>query len=136
MGTLIYARCLSRTAAKLQKQMKPNTLLLSPCDDMQTGCFGLWCPCVLYAKTNVIIHETDFKTACLSYCCCLPPTICFYAPKRRATWRAKLLIDDGECYGDYLTWICCCCLANCQEYRELEIRGMAAVEIHWDEHWD
>lgn len=107
------------------------------CDDMNSCCLGLWCPCVLFGRNVELLEGRQWTGPCLMHILlwgiatgigcslthgtmlgllgsCVPCYACGY----RKMLRAKYDLEDAPC-GDFLTHLCCHQCALCQEYREI-----------------
>ncbi|XP_073062244.1 protein PLANT CADMIUM RESISTANCE 10 [Primulina eburnea] len=111
------------------------------CDDMQSCCVGLICPCYLFAKNAEFLGSGTLMGSCTTHfilwslvnsvCCVLTDGIlwglpgCFvacYACGYRRTLRSKYNLQEAPC-GDFITHFCCHLCAICQEYREIRERS-------------
>ncbi|KAM7256998.1 hypothetical protein ACFE04_012739 [Oxalis oulophora] len=111
------------------------------CDDMQSCCVGLLCPCYLFGKNAEILGSGALLGSCLTHfifwtflnaaCCLMTDGIllglpgCFvacYACGYRKALREKYNLPEAPC-GDFMTHCCCHLCAICQEYRELRERS-------------
>ncbi|KAJ4705707.1 Protein PLANT CADMIUM RESISTANCE like [Melia azedarach] len=111
------------------------------CDDMQSCCIGLFCPCFLFGKNAEFLGSGTFAGSCLTYfilwafvnsvCCLLTDGImlglpgCFvacYACGYRRALRTKYNLQEAPC-GDFVSHFFCHLCAICQEYREIRERS-------------
>ncbi|KAG9459213.1 hypothetical protein H6P81_003721 [Aristolochia fimbriata] len=118
------------------------------CDDMQSCCIGLFCPCVLFGKNAEFLGAESWTGPCMTHfilwglvnglCCMLTDgfllgfpgsVVACYACGYRKSLRAKYNLQEAPC-GDLTTHLCCHLCANCQEYRE--IRERSADSAHSD----
>ncbi|GAB2224906.1 hypothetical protein Droror1_Dr00005685 [Drosera rotundifolia] len=107
------------------------------CDDMQSCCMGLCCPCFLFAKNAEFLGSGTFVGSCVTHftvwavvnalCCWLTDgvllgapgcLIAFYACHYRRSLRSKYNLKEAPC-SDFMTHFFCHLCALCQEYREL-----------------
>lgn len=107
------------------------------CDDMQSCCLGLFCPCYLFAQNAEFLGSGTFVGSCLTHftlwglvntvCCLMTDGIflglpgCFiacYACNYRRALRLKYKLPEAPC-GDFTTHFFCHLCAVCQEYREI-----------------
>ncbi|CAB4286158.1 unnamed protein product [Prunus armeniaca] len=107
------------------------------CDDMQSCCIGLFCPCFLFGKNAEFLGSGTFIGSCMTHfilwalintvCCLLTEGLvlgvpgCFvacYACGYRRTLRSKYNLQEAPC-GDFVTHFFCHLCAICQEYREM-----------------
>ncbi|KAK9289404.1 hypothetical protein L1049_007559 [Liquidambar formosana] len=114
------------------------------CDDMQSCCVGLFCPCFLFGKNAEFLGSGTLMGSCMTHfivwalvntvCCLLTEGIllglpgCFvacYACGYRRTLRSKYNLQEAPC-GDFVTHFFCHLCAICQEYREIRERSGAA----------
>ncbi|XP_077241503.1 PLAC8 family protein [Tasmannia lanceolata] len=111
------------------------------CDDMQSCCIGLVCPCFLFGKNAEFLGSGTWLGSCMTHfilcglvnglCCLLTDGIllglpgtavaCYACGYRRAL-RAKYNLQEAPC-GDLTTHLCCHLCAICQEYREIRDRS-------------
>ncbi|OAY45611.1 protein PLANT CADMIUM RESISTANCE 10 isoform X2 [Manihot esculenta] len=110
------------------------------CDDMQSCCVGLFCPCYLFGKNAEFLGSGTLIGSCMTHfilwaivntiCCCMTDGIllglpgCFvayYACGYRRALREKYNLQEAPC-GDFTTHFFCHLCANCQEYREIRER--------------
>ncbi|TGZ79767.1 PLAC8-domain-containing protein, partial [Ascodesmis nigricans] len=100
--------------------------MCSCCSNWKVCCLGLWCPCMLYARTHRRIRSNPSKvgsgfshcnTACVQYCCGGG----IMAARQRSEIRYRYNLPGSEC-GD--VWRHCCCgpCSLCQEEREVRAR--------------
>ncbi|XP_071724645.1 protein PLANT CADMIUM RESISTANCE 10 [Rutidosis leptorrhynchoides] len=113
------------------------------CDDMQSCCIGLLCPCYLFGRNAEILGSGTLVGSCLTHlifwtflnaaCCLMTDGIllglpgCFvacYACGYRKALREKYNLPEAPC-GDFVTHFCCHLCATCQEYREIRERSDA-----------
>ncbi|GAB2267384.1 hypothetical protein Dimus_002369 [Dionaea muscipula] len=111
------------------------------CDDMESCCIGLFCPCYLFAKNAEVLGSGTFMGAFVTHlivwafvnalCCLLTDGMllgapgCFvacYACNYREALRSKYNLQEVPC-GDFTTHFFCHLCALCQEYRELHERS-------------
>ncbi|XP_068660367.1 protein PLANT CADMIUM RESISTANCE 10 isoform X2 [Aristolochia californica] len=111
------------------------------CDDMQSCCIGLFCPCVLFGKNAEFLGAESWTGPCMTHfilwglvnglCCMLTDglllgipgsVVACYACGYRKSLRAKYNLQEAPC-GDLTTHMCCHLCANCQEYREIRERS-------------
>lgn len=111
------------------------------CDDMQSCCIGLFCPCYLFGKNADFLGSGTLIGSCMTHfilwgfintlCCVLTEGIllglpgCFvacYACGYRRSLRAKYNLPEAPC-GDFATHFFCHLCAICQEYREIRERS-------------
>ncbi|KAF6147748.1 hypothetical protein GIB67_006721 [Kingdonia uniflora] len=107
------------------------------CDDMQSCCVGLICPCYLFGKNADVLGSGTMVGSCMTHfiicgivnalCCVLTDGAllglpgCFvacYACGYRRSLRAKYNLPEAPC-GDLTTHVFCHLCAICQEYREI-----------------
>lgn len=127
---------------------RPTSLNVAPwssgicacCDDMQSCCIGLVCPCYLFAKNAEFLGSGTFVGSCMTHfilwalvnsvCCLLNEGLflglpgCFvacYACGYRRALRSKFNLQEAPC-GDFVTHFFCHLCAVCQEYREIRER--------------
>ncbi|OVA03881.1 Uncharacterized protein family Cys-rich [Macleaya cordata] len=111
------------------------------CDDMQSCCIGLMCPCYLFGKNAEFLGSGTLIGSCMTHfilcglvnslCCLLSEGIllgfpgcsvaCYACGYRRAL-RSKYNLPEAPC-GDFITHLCCHLCALCQEYREIRERS-------------
>lgn len=111
------------------------------CDDMQSCCVGLFCPCYLFAKNAEFLGSGTLAGSCMmhfvlwglfsSLCCLLTDGIllpipgcfaaCYTCGYRRAL-RSKYNLQEAPC-GDFVTHFFCHLCAICQEFREIHERS-------------
>merc|ERR1711988_1672316 len=112
--------------ATLKPQMAPpKEALFGCCNDVPICLKGWCCPGCVYGEVDDIMGEGGCVMGCIKFYLCTPCVSCCIAPGRRGKLRQHLDIDDGECGGDCVTWVCCGGLANCQERRELQARNVS-----------
>ncbi|KAB5551616.1 hypothetical protein DKX38_008927 [Salix brachista] len=111
------------------------------CDDTQSCCVGLFCPCYLFGKNAEFLGSGTLIGSCVTHfilwalvnsvCCCMTDGIllglpgCFvacYACGYRRALREKYNLQEAPC-GDLVTHFFCHLCANCQEYREIRERS-------------
>ncbi|KAL5546942.1 hypothetical protein UlMin_006629 [Ulmus minor] len=111
------------------------------CDDMQSCCVGLFCPCFLFGKNAEFLGSGTLIGSCVTHfilcafantvCCLLTDGIflglpgCFvacYACGYRRALRSKYNLQEAPC-GDLVTHLFCHLCAICQEYREIRERS-------------
>ncbi|GLT59561.1 hypothetical protein SLA2020_323730 [Shorea laevis] len=111
------------------------------CDDMQSCCIGLFCPCFLFGKNAEFLGSGTLIGSCMTHfilwgfinslCCILTEGFllglpgCFvacYACGYRKALRAKYNLQEAPC-GDFATHFFCHPCAICQEYREIRERA-------------
>ncbi|PSS01707.1 Protein PLANT CADMIUM RESISTANCE like [Actinidia chinensis var. chinensis] len=111
------------------------------CDDMQSCCIGLVCPCFLFGKNAEFLGSGTLMGSCMTHfvmwalvntvCCLLTDGIllglpgCFiscYACGYRRELRLKYNLQEAPC-GDFVTHFFCHLCAICQEYREIHERS-------------
>ncbi|KZV48788.1 protein plant CADMIUM RESISTANCE 10 [Dorcoceras hygrometricum] len=114
------------------------------CDDMQSCCVGIICPCYLFSKNAEFLGSGTLMGSCAThfilwslvntFCCVLTDGImwglpgCFvacYACGYRRTLRTKYNLQEAPC-GDFVTHFFCHLCAICQEYREIQERSGSA----------
>lgn len=107
------------------------------CDDMQSCCIGLFCPCFLFAKNAEFLGSGTLMGSCTihfilwvlvnSVCCLVTDGVllglpgCFvacYACGYRRAIRSRYNLQEAPC-GDFVTHFFCHLCAICQEYREI-----------------
>ncbi|KAM0977708.1 hypothetical protein ACFX13_014027 [Malus domestica] len=107
------------------------------CDDMQSCCVGLFCPCFLFGKNAEFLGSGTLLGSCMTHfilwalvntaCCLLTEGLflgipgCFvacYACGYRSALRTKYNLQEAPC-GDFVTHFFCHLCALCQEYREI-----------------
>ncbi|KAM7500060.1 hypothetical protein LguiA_024474 [Lonicera macranthoides] len=110
------------------------------CDDMQSCCVGLICPCFLFGKNAEFLGSGTLVGSCTThfilwalvntFCCLLTDGLllglpgCFvacYACGYRKALRSKYNLQEAPC-GDCATHFFCHMCAICQEYREIRER--------------
>ncbi|XP_059668226.1 protein PLANT CADMIUM RESISTANCE 10 [Cornus florida] len=111
------------------------------CDDMQSCCVGLVCPCFLFGKNAEFLGSGTLIGSCMTHfilwalmnmlCCLLTDGVLFglpgcfvacYACGYRRTLRAKYDLQEAPC-RDFVTHFFCHLCAICQEYREIRERS-------------
>ncbi|KAH9623049.1 hypothetical protein KSS87_012252 [Heliosperma pusillum] len=111
------------------------------CDDMQSCCVGLFCPCYLFAKNAVSLGSGTLAGPCITHfmlwalvngvCCLITDGVlwglpgCFigcYAYNYRKNLRTRYNLQEAPC-GDFATHFFCHLCAICQEYREIRERS-------------
>ncbi|KAF5747717.1 hypothetical protein HS088_TW05G00444 [Tripterygium wilfordii] len=111
------------------------------CDDMQSCCVGLFCPCFLFGKNAEFLGSGTLIGSCTTHCilwaivntvCCMMTDgillglpgcfVACYACGYRRALRAKYNLEEAPC-GDFITHFCCHLCAICQEYREIRERS-------------
>ncbi|KAJ8759809.1 hypothetical protein K2173_009910 [Erythroxylum novogranatense] len=111
------------------------------CDDIQSCCIGLFCPCYLFGKNAESLGSGTLLGSCTMHfilwalintlCCCMTDGLllglpgCFvacYACNYRKALREKYNLQEAPC-GDLVTHFFCHLCANCQEYREIRERS-------------
>uniref|UniRef100_A0A5B7BMA3 Protein PLANT CADMIUM RESISTANCE 10 n=1 Tax=Davidia involucrata TaxID=16924 RepID=A0A5B7BMA3_DAVIN len=111
------------------------------CDDMQSCCIGLVCPCFLFGKNAEFLGSGTLMGSCTTHfilwalvntvCCLLTDGVllglpgCFvtcYACGYRRALRSKYDLPEAPC-GDFVTHFFCHLCAICQEYREISERS-------------
>ncbi|KAK9170619.1 hypothetical protein Syun_002759 [Stephania yunnanensis] len=114
-----------------------NSGICACCDDPQSCCIGLLCPCYVYGRNAEILGSGSFVGSCLAHCilwggstalCCLVTdgillglsgcVVGGYAYRYRRALRSKYNLPEEPC-GDFTTHACCHLCAICQEYREI-----------------
>lgn len=114
------------------------------CDDMQSCCVGLLCPCFLFGKNAEFLGSGTFMGSCMTHfilwvlvntvCCLATDGIllglpgCFvacYTCGYRRELRLKYNLPEEPC-GDFVTHFFCHFCAICQEYREIHERSGGA----------
>ncbi|XXG49203.1 hypothetical protein AAC387_Pa02g3451 [Persea americana] len=111
------------------------------CDDMQSCCIGLVCPCFLFGKNAEVLGSGTLVGSCMTHfilwglvnglCCLLTDGIllglpgslvaCYACGYRRAL-RTKYNLQEAPC-GDLVTHLFCHLCAICQEHREIRERS-------------
>ncbi|RWR74166.1 protein PLANT CADMIUM RESISTANCE 10 [Cinnamomum micranthum f. kanehirae] len=111
------------------------------CDDMQSCCMGLVCPCFLFGKNAEFLGSGTLVGSCMTHfvlwglvnglCCLLTDGIllglpgslvaCYACGYRRAL-RTKYNLQEAPC-GDLVTHVFCHLCAICQEHREIRERS-------------
>ncbi|KAK7269741.1 hypothetical protein RIF29_22476 [Crotalaria pallida] len=110
-----------------------STGLCDFCDDYNSCCLTLWCPCVTFGRIAEIVDEgvvscrlsgTLFTLliAVFGFACC-------YTSWYRSKLRTRYLLEE-EC-NDCMVHVLCEHLALCQEYRELQNRGYN-MSLGWE----
>lgn len=111
------------------------------CDDMQSCCIGLMCPCYLFGKNAEFLGSGTLAGSCVTHfilwgffnslCCLLSDgtllglpgcLVACYACGYRKTLRSKYDLPEAPC-GDLATHLFCHLCAICQEYREIRDRS-------------
>ncbi|KAI4295332.1 hypothetical protein L6164_035388 [Bauhinia variegata] len=131
----------SNGANQMQNQWSSG--ICACCDDMQSCCIGLFCPCFLFGKNAEFLGSGTFLGSCVTHfvlwtlvntaCCFLTDGIllgvgvpgCFvsiYACGYRRALRSKYNLQEAPC-GDLVTHFFCHLCAICQEYREIRERS-------------
>ncbi|XP_062006628.1 protein PLANT CADMIUM RESISTANCE 10 isoform X1 [Rosa rugosa] len=107
------------------------------CDDTQSCCIGLFCPCYLFGKNAEFLGSGTLMGSCTTHfilwvlvntvCCLLTDGLIFgipgcfvacYACGYRRALRSKYNLQEAPC-GDFITHFFCHLCAICQEYREI-----------------
>ncbi|XP_028802070.1 protein PLANT CADMIUM RESISTANCE 10 [Neltuma alba] len=120
-----------------QMQTQWSSGICACCDDMQSCCVGLFCPCILFGKNAEFLGSGTFMGSCLTHfilwafvnttCCLLTDglvlglpgcLVASYACGYRRTLRSKYNLPEAPC-GDFVTHFFCHMCAVCQEYREI-----------------
>jgi Cys-rich protein (TIGR01571 family) len=97
--------------------------LFSCLDEVDQTCLIGWLlPCYLFGQNAEQVDGSDKITACvkfaaLSYCY----LSCLIHKPQRETIRAVYGLEENP--SDFLATCCCASCANCQEARELKLRG-------------
>ncbi|KAK1279555.1 Cell number regulator 5 [Acorus gramineus] len=111
------------------------------CDDMQSCCIGLLCPCYLFGKNAEYLGSGTLVGSCMTHfllwgllnglCClftegcllgCPGSSVACYAYGYRRALREKYNLQEAPC-TDLTTHIFCHMCAICQEYREIRERS-------------
>ncbi|KAK9122531.1 hypothetical protein Sjap_012133 [Stephania japonica] len=122
-----------------------NSGICACCDDPQSCCIGLVCPCYVYGRNAEFLGSGSFVGSCLAHCilwggstalCCLVTdgillglsgcVVAGYAYRYRRALRSKYNLPEEPC-GDFTTHVCCHLCAVCQEYREIRDRSGKSV---------
>ncbi|KAF7824951.1 protein PLANT CADMIUM RESISTANCE 10 [Senna tora] len=120
-----------------QMQTQWSSGICACCDDMQSCCIGLFCPCILFGKNAEFLGSGTFLGSCVTHfilwtfvnatCCLLTDglllglpgcLVAAYACGYRRTLRSKYNLQEAPC-GDFITHFFCHMCAVCQEYREI-----------------
>ncbi|XP_071691077.1 protein PLANT CADMIUM RESISTANCE 7-like [Rutidosis leptorrhynchoides] len=109
---------------------------LFDCDnDYYNCCLTCWCPCITFGQiaevvdkgtTSCIAHGAIYSLLCLFTGGCQ----CIYACMQRSKLRQQYMLPEQPC-NDCLTHCFCEMCAICQEYRELQYRGLDP-SLGWD----
>ncbi|GMN60004.1 hypothetical protein TIFTF001_029102 [Ficus carica] len=118
------------------------------CDDPQSCCIGLFCPCFLFGKNAEFLGSGTLIGSCATHfilcglvttvCCLLTDGLllglpaCFfasYACGYRRALRSNYNLQEAPC-GDFVTHLCCHLCANCQEYREIRERSASIPDLN------
>ncbi|KAL3830967.1 hypothetical protein ACJIZ3_019769 [Penstemon smallii] len=124
------------SAAKLGGTHSPvpwSTGLCDCFDDVSICCLTCWCPCITFGRISEIIDRGSTSCGvsgalysmilCVSGCSCLYS--CFY----RSKLRGQYFLEERPC-TDCCVHCCCETCALCQEYRELQNKGLD-LSIGW-----
>ncbi|KAK9156526.1 hypothetical protein Scep_003100 [Stephania cephalantha] len=122
-----------------------NSGICACCDDPQSCCIGLVCPCYVYGRNAEILGSGSFIGSCLAHCilwggstalCCLVTdgillglsgcVVGGYAYRYRRALRSKYNLPEEPC-GDFTTHAFCHLCAICQEYREIQKNRSGAL---------
>ncbi|XP_010111332.2 protein PLANT CADMIUM RESISTANCE 10 isoform X2 [Morus notabilis] len=118
------------------------------CDDLQSCCIGLFCPCFLFGKNAEFLGSGTLIGSCTTHfilcgllstvCCLLTDGLllglpaCFvasYACGYRRALRSRYTLQEAPC-GDFVTHLFCHLCANCQEYREIRERSGSSPDLN------
>ncbi|KAL1551240.1 Protein PLANT CADMIUM RESISTANCE 11 [Salvia divinorum] len=110
-----------------------STGLCDCCDNVNICCLTCCCPCVAFGRIAEIVDRGSTSCGvsgalysmifCMSGCSCLYS--CFY----RSKLRGQYFLEEQPCTDCCVHWCCETC-SLCQEYRELENRGLD-LSIGW-----
>ncbi|KAI4313952.1 hypothetical protein L6164_026894 [Bauhinia variegata] len=110
-----------------------STGILDCHQDYRNCCFTLWCPCIAFGRIAEILDEgqtscrfNGFIYAMLTFMA-MPCTIsCLY----RTKLRQRYLLEEKPFNDCFIHCLCELC-SLCQEYRELQNRGVE-MSLGWE----
>lgn len=97
--------------------------LFSCFEDIPTALLGWCCPCYLFGRNAEQIDGSGKIGMCIGYVCLAGcyASCCLHKPKREKLRAAYNLVEEPS---DFLATCCCTVCANCQEAREMQLRGL------------
>lgn len=93
-------------------------------EDIPTCLLGWCCPCYLFGRNAQQIDGSSTVGMCIGYACLSACYLCciLHKPKREQLRAAYNLIQTPS---DLIATCCCSACANCQEAREMKLRGLS-----------
>ncbi|KAL4586733.1 hypothetical protein LXL04_011377 [Taraxacum kok-saghyz] len=95
--------------------------------DYSSCCMTCWCPCISFGQIAEIVDKGNTSCgvhgALYSILCLFTGCECIYSFIYRSKLRHQYMLPESPC-NDCLVHCCCECCALCQEYRELQHRGL------------
>jgi Cys-rich protein (TIGR01571 family) len=85
---------------------------------------GWCCSCYLYGQNAEQIDGSDKIKSCVLFACCAPCSVIWHKPLRETLRKAYNLEEKPS---DFIATCICCTCGNCQEARELKLRGMLRI---------
>lgn len=112
---------------------------LCECSDLGTCCLGIWCPCILYGKTQFRLSRRSRQrdpTNLLGYetcnaSCTLMAILCgcqWLLATIQHTRTRKAYKIQGDCPSDCVRATCCTCCTLIQDEREIKRREEARAD--------
>ncbi|CAF0823417.1 unnamed protein product [Rotaria sp. Silwood1] len=92
-------------------------------EDIPTCLLGWCCACYLFGRNAEQIDGSNKIGMCIGYACLSGCYLCciLHKPRREKLRAAYNLIEKPS---DFLATCCCSGCANCQEAREMKMRGV------------
>jgi Cys-rich protein (TIGR01571 family) len=93
-------------------------------EDLPTLLIGWFCPCYLFGQNAEQIDGSNKITMCIGYACLSGCYLCclLHKPKRQQLRAVYGLVEEPS---DLISTCCLSACANCQEAREMQMRGLS-----------
>ncbi|CAF0835096.1 unnamed protein product [Adineta steineri] len=92
-------------------------------EDINTFLLGWCCPCYLFGQNAEQIDGSSKITMCIGYACLAECGLCclLHKPRRQQLRATYNLVEEPS---DFISTCCLSACANCQEAREMQMRGV------------
>ncbi|XP_026452973.1 protein PLANT CADMIUM RESISTANCE 8-like [Papaver somniferum] len=116
-------------------EMPWSTGLFSCHENLKNALLTTVLPCVTFGQIAEIVDEGETNSAKAGFFCCMTANIPCWGKLKGCKYRAKLrrkfnLVEEP--LGDSLSHVLCPLCSLCQEFRELENRGLDP-SLGWEE---